>query len=260
MRVNDIDAWLIQETWLEDDDYGTITGGYHLFRHNSSVGSTGCHHLFQGVVIVLSPRFYLAWKAAGSLPPITMDPTGEFAGRFLGLNLKFDLQNSKGQQVKGESLNILLASVYHPCHDIPHEAFIEHLQLILDCVPPNAQLILGANVNAKLGCHDSNELAAVLGPHGPPRWDVHGSNLLALYLSHNLRVENTFFDASFHCTYTNIGPNDGTMIDIFACAKQLHCHVHNCRAVIDGVKSDHSAVRLDLVLTSLKHKLSTALD
>jgi hypothetical protein len=136
------------------------------------------------------------------MAPITTDPTGSFAGQFLGLNLKFDLRDSRGHQVKGKSLNLLLASVYHPCHDIPHEAFIKHLQSILERIPPQAQLILGADVNTKLGCCDSDELAAVLGPHGPPRWNVGGSNLLALYLSHNLRVENTFFDASFHCTYT----------------------------------------------------------
>jgi hypothetical protein len=141
--------------------------------------------------------------------------------------------------MKGKSLNLLLASVYHPCHDIPHEAFIEHLQSILDRVPPNAQLILEAKVNGKLGCHNSNEQAAVLGPHGPPRCNVRGSNLLALFLSRNLRVENTFFDASFHCTYTIIGTNDGTMIHIFACAKRLHCRIRNCCAVKDGVESDH---------------------
>ncbi len=50
------------------------------------------------------------------------------------------------------------------------------------------------------------------------------------------------------------------MINIFACVKQLHCRVRNCRAVIDGVEIDHSAVRLDLALTLLKHKSSTALD
>jgi hypothetical protein len=111
-------------------------------------------------------------------------------------------------------------------------------------MPPNAQLIIGANVNAKLGCHDSKEIAAVLGPHGPPRCNVHGSNLLALYLSHNLQVEKTFFNASFNCTYTNIGTNDGTMIDIIAC-------VRNCRAVTDGVESDHLVVCLDLALSSL---------
>jgi hypothetical protein len=97
MRINNIDAWLFLETWLEDDDHDTIIGGYYLFRHNSPVGSTGRHQLFQGVAIVLSPRFYLEWKAAGSPPPITMDPTGKFAGQFPGLNLKFDLQDSRGQ-------------------------------------------------------------------------------------------------------------------------------------------------------------------
>jgi hypothetical protein len=162
--------------------------------------------------------------------------------------------------VKRKSLNLLLASVYHPCHDIPHEAFIKHLQSILECVPPHAQLILGADVNAKLRCRDSDELAAALGPHGPPRRNACSSNLLALYHSHNLQVENTFFDTSFHCTYTNIGTNDGTMINIFACAKQLHCRVRNCRTVIDGVESDHSTVRLDLAITSLKRKSSTATD
>jgi hypothetical protein len=259
MRVDNIDAWLVQETWLEDDDYDTIIGGYHLFQNNSPVGSTGHCHLFRGVAIILSPRFYLAWKAAGSQPLITMDPAGKFAGWFLGLNLKFDLQDSRGRQVKGKSLNLLLASVYHLCHDVPHEAFIEHLQSILYRVPPNAQLIIRANVNAKLGHRNSDELAAVLGPHGPPRCNIRGSNLLALYLSHNLCVENTFFDAPFPCTYANIGTKDGTIIDIFACAKRLHCCICNCPAVTDGVESDHSAVRLDLALTLFKHLSSTAL-
>ena len=57
-----------------------------------------------------------------------------------------------------------------------------------------------------------------------------------------------------------MGTNDGTMINIFACAKQLHCRVRNCRTVIDGVESDHSAVQLDLARTSLKRKSSTAID
>jgi hypothetical protein len=35
MRVDDIDAWLVQETWLEDDDFDTDIGGHHLFRHEA---------------------------------------------------------------------------------------------------------------------------------------------------------------------------------------------------------------------------------
>ena len=50
------------------------------------------------------------------------------------------------------------------------------------------------------------------------------------------------------------------MIDIFACAKNLHCRIHNCHVIAEGVESDHAAVRLDLILTSLKRVNSTALN
>jgi hypothetical protein len=95
MRTDDIDAWL--ETWLEDDDFDTVIGGYHIFRHNSPITSSGHNHLFRGVAIILSPRYYLAWRAAGSPLPVTTAPTGEFAGRFIGLNLKFDCFDSRGR-------------------------------------------------------------------------------------------------------------------------------------------------------------------
>jgi hypothetical protein len=38
MRINNIDAWLVQETWLEDNDYDTIIGGYHLFDTTCLLG------------------------------------------------------------------------------------------------------------------------------------------------------------------------------------------------------------------------------
>jgi hypothetical protein len=49
------------------------------------------------------------------------------------------------------------------------------------------------------------------------------------------------------------------MINIFACAKQLHYRIRNCRTVDNGIDSDHAAVCLDLVLTLLKRSDSTAL-
>ena len=259
MRTDDIDAWLVQETWLEENDFDTVIGGYHVFRHNAPIDSTGRNHLFRGVAIILSPRYYLAWRAAGSPSPITTASTGEFAGRFIGLNLKFDCFDSHGRRVKGKSISIFLASVYHPCHDIPHEKFIETLNSLLQLVPNSSKLIIGADINAKVGKRDCEEFKAVLGPHGPDRRNTRGSNLLSLYLSHELRIENTFFDAPNHTTFTNVKDGDKTMIDIFACTKSLHCRVRNCRVIAEGVESDHAAVRLDLVLTSLKRTNSTAL-
>ena len=126
-------------------------GDYYLFRHNSPIGVTECDHLFHGVAIILSPRYFLTWKVAGSLPPITTGSTGNFASQRIGLNLRFDWFYSFGKRIKGKSLSIFLASVYHPCHDTPHEQFNEHLTSILLKVPKNSKLIMGADINAKVG-------------------------------------------------------------------------------------------------------------
>jgi hypothetical protein len=67
------------------------------------------------------------------------------------------------------------------------------------------------------------------------------------------------FSVPSHYTFTNINNGKQTMIDVFECSQQLHCQVHNCRITLDGVESNHSAVRLDLTMTSLKHKTSTTL-
>jgi hypothetical protein len=101
MRTDDIDAWLVQETWSEENDFDTVIGGYHVFRHNSPIDSTGRNHLFRGVTIILSPRYYLAWRAAGSPSPITTASTGEFAGRFIGLNLCWAEQEFKWDPAAG---------------------------------------------------------------------------------------------------------------------------------------------------------------
>jgi hypothetical protein len=254
MRCDDINAWLVQETWLEDDDFDTNIGGYHMFRTNSPVGDTGRNHLFRSVAIILSPRFYQAWKSAGSPKPITTDPSSTFAGRFIGILLKFDCRDHRRRKIKGKSLHICLVSAYHPCHDIPHDDFNGILTSLLHQLLQNAQIIIGADINAKLGRRDSDELRSVLGPHGPGRRNTLGTNLISVYLSHGLRIENTFFAAPSHYTLTNINGSDQTMIDIVAFSQQLQCRIQNCCITSDGVESDHTAVRLDITMTSLKHK------
>ncbi len=67
MQSGDIDAWLIQEIWLEDGDFNTNIDGYHMFRTNSPVGSTGRNHLFCGVAVILSPDTFLHGKLQGPL-------------------------------------------------------------------------------------------------------------------------------------------------------------------------------------------------
>ncbi len=118
MHCDDIDAWLIQETWLEDDDFDTNIGGYHIFRTNSPIGETGRNHLFRGVTIILLPRFYQAWKSVGSPTPITTDTSGAFAGRFIGLPLKLTAVITVDEKSKGNH------SAYVWClHTIPATTF-----------------------------------------------------------------------------------------------------------------------------------------
>jgi hypothetical protein len=102
-----------------------------MFRTNSPVGSTGRDHLFLGVAIILSSQFYQARKTAGSTQSMTKDPTGAFAGHFIGIPLKFECCNHRGRKIKGKSMNICLASVYHPCHDFPHKEFNKVLNSLL---------------------------------------------------------------------------------------------------------------------------------
>jgi hypothetical protein len=151
MRSDDIDVWLVKETWLEDKDFDTNIGGYHMFRTNSPVGSTGHDHLFCGVAIILSPWYFLAWKAAGSPWPYTTDPARAFAGRFIGIPLKFKCRDHRGRKIKGKLLNICLASVYHPCHDTPHEEFNKVLNSLLQCLPQSSHIVMDADINARLG-------------------------------------------------------------------------------------------------------------
>ena len=261
MRQKNIGAWLVQETWEEGDEYDVDIGGYRVFRHNSMRGDNGRQHLFKGVAIILSPTFHTAWKAAGSPPPITTDPKDDFAGRIIRLDIKFDLLDARGKKIKGKSLPLTLISVYFPCDDPRHSQFCSTLDSMLNAINPSTQIIIGSDINARIGTRSCEEHKQVLGPFGIERDNTRGENVLHILGSHNLRVENTFFQhrAEEYVTYTSIPTSCHphgvpSMHDIFACSQSLHKRVQDCKAVLHGVASDHQAVRLCLALSSIKFK------
>jgi hypothetical protein len=83
MKLKQLDVYFVQETWLEGDVFGEIINKYHVFHHYGGLGN----HNFHGVAIILSPCYHEGWKAAGARPPITTDASGEFAGRFISINI-----------------------------------------------------------------------------------------------------------------------------------------------------------------------------
>jgi exonuclease III len=179
MRQNDVGAWLIQETWEEGDEFDVDVNGYHIFRHNAIRGESGRQHLFRGVAIILSPLFYDAWKAAGSPPPITTDQNNDFVGRFIRMNLKFESFDTRGRRIKGKFLLMTLISAYFPCDDQRHDQFCAMLDSMLSTiVSPTTQIVLGGDINARIGVRNCDEHKETICPHGIDRSNARGENLL----------------------------------------------------------------------------------
>jgi hypothetical protein len=62
-----------------------------------------------------------------------------------------------------------------------------------------------------------------------------------------------------HSTWTSNQPTssgiaDSHMLDVIVCSALLHKRIHNCCTILDGLYSDHCAVRMDLNLMSIKYK------
>jgi hypothetical protein len=249
MRQHDVGAWLLQETWEEGDEFDVDIGGYHIFRHNALRGEDGRQHLFKCVAIILSPTFYQAWRAAGSLSPITTNLSEEFAGRIICLKLKFVSFDNHGKCIKGKYILIALVSVYFPCNDRRHKQFCSVFDSVFADIDLNTQIIVGSDINACISTRTSDKHNQVLGPYGIAQSNTRGENLVHILGSNDLQVENTFFNHTQedYVTYTSIptpSHPDGiqSMHDIFVCSQSLHKRIHDCKAVPHGAVSNHKAV------------------
>ncbi len=154
-----------------------------------------------------------------------MDPKDDFTGRLLQLNLKFDLLGPRGRQIKGKLISMTLILVYFPCNGKHHEQFCLLFDSMLNEINPNTQIVIGSDINSQIGVCTCNEHKQALGPHGIPRSNTWGENLLQVLAAHNLQVKNTFFNHSTeeYVTYTSIPTNHhptdvSSMHDVSACS------------------------------------------
>ncbi len=130
----------------------------------------------------------------------------------------------------------------------------------------NTQIIVGSDINARIGTRTSDKHNRVLGPYGIAQSNTCGENLVHILGSNDLRVENMFFNHTqeYYVTYTSIptpSHPDGIqcMHDIFTCSKSLDKQIHDCKAVPRRAVSNHKAVRLSLMLALIEfhgHALS----
>ncbi len=119
---------------------------------------------------------------------------------------------------------------------------------VLADIDLNTQIIVGSDINARIGTRTSDEHNQVLGPYGTARSNTRANNLVHILGSNDLRVKNRFLNHTQedYVTYTSIptpSHPDGiqSMYDIFACSKSLYKQIHDCKAVPHGSVSDHKA-------------------
>jgi hypothetical protein len=153
-----------------------------------------------------------------------------------------------------------------------YSRFLDTLDTLLSQLPAKSDIIIGANINSNIGTVDNTHSAKfcpALGPHGLKKCNKKGKSLLHVYLTHNLRIMNTFFETKAnspgHSTWTsnqptNTGIADSHMLDIIVCSKSLHKHALNCCPTLDGLDSNHHAVQMDLNLTSIKYKVKKSMN
>jgi hypothetical protein len=159
MAKKQINAYFIQETWIEGGDFDTEVNGYHVFCHNRPLGSN-LHH---GVAMVLSPRYYAGWKTAGGKDPIVLGQEDKFVGRIIRLTIKLECRNSRGRKIRGgkqkrNSLLVSLVSAYHPCHsNDEYSRFLDKMDSVLQKLP-RSKIVIGADINANVGDHDRHEI------------------------------------------------------------------------------------------------------
>jgi hypothetical protein len=270
MKLKQLNVYFVQETWLEGDIFDEIINGYHVFCHNGKLGN----HTFCSIAIILSLLYHEGWKAAGAWPPTTTNANGKFMGRFISINITLAGNNRVGKQVQGKQgnkqLSLTLASIYHPCtktgNNDTYLWFLDTLDALLSHFPAKLEISIGTDINSNTCTLDdlhSTKFCSAIGPHGLPKRNKKGENLLYVNLVHRLRVMNTFFKAKLnspgHSTWTSNRPTssgiaDTHMLNVVVCSASLHKRIHNCCTTLDGLDSNHCAVSMDLNLTSIKYK------
>ena len=135
----------------------------------------------------------------GELTCIKCEGKHQDGSSFINLTVKLASNDRVGKKVQGKQGDkqhaLTLASFYHPCtktgKDKVYLCFLQTLNTLHGQSPSKSEIIMGANINSNIGTLNglhSAEFCTTLGPHGLPKWNKKGKNLLHIYLAHCLRI------------------------------------------------------------------------
>ena len=108
--------------------------GHMIFLYNRCEREEGTKGRSSGgVVIISAPAAVVAWKEAGSNPPITTPFDSKFVGRFVEIKMSFPKFDMWGKRVHG-FLKLFVALIYHPVDNKEHGEFNDMLSSLVSLI------------------------------------------------------------------------------------------------------------------------------
>ena len=138
-----------------------------------------------------------------------------------------------------------MTSIYHTVDEFEHTEFIDILSTIMSSVQKKAKFIGGNDVNPNLGVR-SKMYGKTLGPWGINNCNMKGRRILGFFSYNQLKVANSFYKKSSYVTWRSFNKmRYPHMLDVISVSENFFKCIKSCGISKTGMKSDHSAVRLE---------------
>ena len=247
MTENNIDIYLLQETWLLDDWIITIKGVtviHHGPKEPASNRGSG------GVAIMLGPRAQRAWRAAGSPDPYCPGNIVDNTTRYMGIDLLFHPR-------KNQPAKFFVACVYAPYSEMENThpgiitRFYEKIEQHLLQLPHDMSPIVGGDFNASIGVRGNAGDDSIIGPYGLPHSNSAGEKLIDFARNCSLQASATYFKQRSYETFYDLRNNRAPrQLDLIFVHQRHGPHVTNAGVYQprNNVISDHPPTRLKLRL------------
>ena len=247
MIDNDVDVYLIQETWLEGDQDHWNINGITFFTHAPEKQSSGRGR--GGLAIALSKRAMKAWERAGKKDLLrhgVMDDTT----RIMAIDLKVPAGNSF------ECITIF--NVYPPSTHRNSEEVVEDFWTQLEDeiarTPKNSIPIVGGDINARIGNRSSHPHSdeQYFGPCGDQHLNDAGKRVIPMMQRCGLRATTTFFEHKKYWTFKCCLRNEFKTLDHFLTHTRLSNRIIDAKCIVGGPASDHDPIVLKLLFKKKK--------
>ena len=117
--------------------------------------------------------------------------------------------------------------------------------MLVNSVPKSLNFIGGHDVNANLGIR-KKLYKGVIGPFVINNRNMKGRRLLSVLIQNILRVTNSYFKKYSFVTWRSFNfSRSPHMLDVITTSVSFFKHVRDCGVTSTGMRSDHSAVRLN---------------